>query len=30
MEDWLHPNSTWHEKIYNKVRESLNFESDWI
>ncbi len=24
FEDWLHPNSQWHEKIYKKVKEHLN------
>lgn len=27
LEDWLHPNSEWHEKIYNKMKEALNLLS---
>ncbi len=27
LDDWLHPNSKWHEKIYNKIKEELNLSS---
>lgn len=27
LDDWLHPDSKWHEKIYNKIKDELNLFS---